>query len=64
MSDSDRDDARGEQEAAAKDAMHAARIGGAHADPDDRRGGERPADDEAEDRTSQTEDTGSQPTGS
>jgi hypothetical protein len=64
MSDDDRQDAGREQESAAEDAMHAAKVGGAHASPDDRRGGSRGGDEEAEDRTSQFEDTGSQPTGS
>jgi hypothetical protein len=60
MSEGHLGNARGTDEQAAKDAEHAARVGGAHAQPDDRQGGEDPS----EDRTSQTEDTGSQPTGS
>lgn len=65
MSEDDREDARREQQSAAEDAMHSAEVGGAHANPDDRRGGPRGDEDEdAEDRTSQFEDTGSQPTGS
>ena len=58
------EDARLKDEQSAKDSAHAERVGGAHADPDDRAGGERGGDEDAVDRTSQTEDTGSQPTGS